>query len=125
MDLSPAEAAGKKLYMTGKGASDQPVTALMSGVSVPATVMPCVNCHGKKGLGQSGGEMAPPNITWKALSHATESADRQRPSYTEKTLKRAITMGLNPDGEALKQVMPRYQMTMEDMTNLLAYLKQL
>ena len=121
-ELTPEEAAGKLLYTTGKGGTDTPVVALMSSTEVPATIVPCMNCHGENGKGLDQGQISPPDITWKTLSQEIE---KKRTAYTEKKLKRAISMGLNPNGEALQEFMPRYQMTLEDMNNLIAYLKKL
>lgn len=40
-------------------------------------------------------------------------------------IKRAITEGLNPAGEPLDRTMPRWQMSEEDLDDLLEFLKTL
>jgi ABC-type branched-subunit amino acid transport system substrate-binding protein len=55
----------------------------------------------------------------------THADGRTHPPYTEHALELAITRGKDPAGNKLLSVMPRYAMSREDLTNLLAYLKRL
>ncbi len=48
-----------------------------------------------------------------------------RPASTDATIKRAITQGVDPAGESLDWTMPRWQMSAQDLNDLLAYLKTL
>jgi hypothetical protein len=45
--------------------------------------------------------------------------------YTEETLKKALTEGVMPDGKELNKRMPRWQMTSQDLDDLVAFLKSL
>ncbi len=123
-----AQDAGKMIYTTGKSTTGQDILAIMSAVEVPAAVLPCLNCHGANGRGKPEGGVVPSDIRWKVLTKSYESIrtnGRVHPPYDEQTLKRAITMGLDPAGNALHQAMPRYRMSREDMDQLIGYLKQL
>ena len=55
--LTPQEARGKQLYLSGESPSGEPVTALMgdAGIEVPATALPCSSCHGRDGRGPARG----------------------------------------------------------------------
>ena len=118
---------GKNIYTKGIGAGAN-ITANMSGVNVPATVMPCINCHNANGKGNPEGGVIPSNITWYEL---TKSYGGQRrngkkyPPYTEKTLKKALTMGIDPAGNELNSAMPRFNMSLTDLNSLVSYLKTL
>jgi mono/diheme cytochrome c family protein len=62
-------------------------------------------------------------LTGKVKEPGGEKMDH--PAYTDATIKRAITQGLDPAGEPLDWTMPRWQLTDQDWTDLLAYLKTL
>lgn len=52
-------------------------------------------------------------------------AHQEHPPYTEETLKRAITRGLDPAGEPLDDLMPRWSISEADLNDLVAFLKTL
>jgi len=121
--LTPQQQRGKQLYLTGESAAPRKPTALISAdeVEVSASVVPCASCHGRDGKGRAEGGITPANIRWDTLLQATDA----RPAYTKPLLKRAIAMGIGANGKPLEVAMPRYRMTLEDMSDLLAYLEQL
>ena len=126
--LSDKEKAGQLIYEKGIGSTDIPVTALMSGVKVPGTVMPCINCHKKDGTGNPEGGIVPSDIRWSQLTkhYGNDSqSGRSHPAYTESSLRKVISMGIDPAGNKLNTVMPRYSMSRTDIDNLIAYLKVL
>jgi len=45
--------------------------------------------------------------------------------YTDEDIKRAITEGIEPDGEPLDWPMPRWTMSDEDLDDLIEFLKTL
>jgi len=51
--------------------------------------------------------------------------EEEHPPYTDETIKRAITQGVDPAGEPLEWPMPRWSMSDEDLEDLLDYLKSL
>jgi len=126
--LTPEQEAGKKIYTKGVGSSDFKIMANMSGVDVPATIMPCVNCHNARGTGNPEGGITPSNITWQYLTKNYEvkrQDGKTRPAYDEKSLRKVITKGIDPAGNQLHTTMPRYKMTRDDIDNLIAYIKVL
>jgi ABC-type branched-subunit amino acid transport system substrate-binding protein len=128
--LTPAEMRGKHLYLQGESLSGTPVTALVGDddAEVNGRSLPCANCHGKDGLGRAEGGLTPSNITWtnltKPYGHA-HSYGRTHPPFTDKTLARAITQGLDPAGITLDKGMPRYRMSARDLADLVAYIKRI
>lgn len=126
--LTPEQQNGQKIYSTGTSSDGSEIYAIMSGVNVPASVMPCVNCHGEQGKGKPEGGVIPSNLTWGSLSREYTGAGhngRSHPAYTEKSLVKAISMGLDPAGNPLHKAMPRYQMSQKSMADLIAYIKVL
>ncbi len=128
-DSGPVE-RGRRIYRQGIGAAPI-VAALSAGESadptqVAASVLPCAGCHGRDRRGRPEGGVNPSDLTWDSLTDpagATTAAGRHRPSYTERLLKRAIALGIDPAGQSLHVAMPRYQLTQTDMADLLAYLE--
>jgi ABC-type branched-subunit amino acid transport system substrate-binding protein len=128
--LTPPEQRGKQVYRQGTSPSGRTITALLGkdGNQVPAAVLACANCHGYDGRGRPEGGVTPSNITWEALTKPygdTHPGSKQHPPYTERLLKRAITMGIDPAGNPLHVAMPRYRMSQQDMADLIAYVKRL
>jgi len=89
------------------------------------TGLACVTCHGPQGVGGTTTFMMQrfdvPNITWPVLS----STSNYTPSYTEDTVKRAITQGIDSEGSPLEYLMPRWQMSPNDLNDLVAFIKTL
>lgn len=127
--LTLAEQRGRQIYEQGTSASGVTPEALLDGDSrVPASVLPCANCHGPDGLGKAEGGVTPSNITWDALTKpyvVTQPDGRSRPAYVERLLTRAIAMGLDPAGNALGGAMPRYRLSLADASDLAAYIRRL
>lgn len=117
---------GKAIYLRGEGSS--PVTAVTDAegtLTIPATVLRCVNCHDYDGRGKAEGGVKPSNLQWAELTKTYATAARSHPPYTASTLKRAITMGIDPAGNELDRAMPRYRMSARDADDLVAYLQTL
>lgn len=128
--LTPQEGRGKQIYLRGASASGKDILAYVGqgSLEVPGSAMACANCHGLDGLGKPEGGVSPSNVTWESLtrpSGSTGSGGRRRPGYTQSGLALAITLGLDPSGNKLLNIMPRYQMSREDLEDLLVYLKRL
>lgn len=130
VDLTPQEARGKQIYIRGTASNGREILAYLgeSSMEVPASTMPCANCHGRDGKGKPEGGVVPSNVTWEALTKpygVTHASGRKHAPYTERALELAIVRGLDPAGNKLLNVMPRYQMSREDLVDLIAYLKRL
>ncbi|HEY0083535.1 MAG TPA: cytochrome c, partial [Pyrinomonadaceae bacterium] len=128
--LTPQETRGKQIYLRGTSASGKEIMAYLGEASleVPGSAMTCAACHGADGQGKPEGGVTPSNLTWAALTKpygVVHASGRKHPPYTERALEIAVTRGLDPAGNRLHNVMPRYQMTREDMADLISYLKRL
>jgi hypothetical protein len=101
---------------------------MAGSAELPATMLPCANCHGADGRGVAEGGVVPSNITWMELTKPYRAAmpnGRRRPAYTEQTLRRAVTEGIDSAGNPLHAAMPRYAMAPGDLSDLVDYLKVL
>jgi ABC-type branched-subunit amino acid transport system substrate-binding protein len=128
--LTAQEERGKQIYFEGLGSSDEGISAFVgpSSIELPASALPCGNCHGYDGLGRPEGGVEPSVITWKTLTKAyghTHRDGRVHPAFDEESLAAAIAEGIDPAGNALDSSMPRYALSSQDMADLIAYLKRL
>ena len=128
--LTPQESRGKEIYLQGTSKSGKDILAYIgdSSLEVPGNSMACANCHGMAGQGKSEGGIDPSNITWEALTKpygVTHASGRKHPAYTARGLEFAITRGVDPAGNKLQNAMPRYQMSKDDLADLVVYLKRL
>ncbi len=126
--LSAEEQRGQEIYLRGTSLAQQEIAARLenTGAELPASARACVNCHGRDGAGKSEGGIITSNITWENLTKpygVTHPDGRKHPPYTERLLKRAITMGFDPAGNKLHVAMPRYQLSQADLACLIAYIK--
>jgi hypothetical protein len=71
------------------------------------------------------GTALPADIRYEALIKGQYEHGKKETPYTDALIKRAITEGLDPDGEPLDWTMPRWRMGDADFADLLAYLKTL
>lgn len=127
---TPQPRRGKQIYLQGTSASGKEILAYVgdSSLEVPGSAMPCANCHGFDGQGKPEGGVIPSNITWEALTKPyglTHSDGRKHPPYTERGLELAIRRGTDPGGNKLLNVMPRYEMSREDLADLIVYIERL
>ena len=119
------EARGQWIFQTGTDPTNrQPIPR--TGGMMMATG--CAACHGPDGRGQSTPMFTAPNITYANLTDPQgmlEPDGSRGPTYTDATIRRAITTGIDAEGKALAWPMPHWQLTDQQMTDLLAYLKTL
>jgi mono/diheme cytochrome c family protein len=108
--------------------------------------MSCATCHGPDGSGGrylAMGAVRTPNIQYAILTgqveldedghegedeeghDEAEEEEHGHEPYTDETLKRAITEGVEPDGEELDSFMPRWSMSDQDLEDLVSFLKTL
>ena len=114
--LTPAEKGGREIYFNGGSA-----TAIVAGAAeLPAAGLPCASCHGPDRRGVAEGTIVPPDIRWRVL--AAPDLEKPRPRYDEALLRRAIAEGVDSRGTALSPVMPRYRMSAEAWSDLIAFL---
>ncbi|HEY66161.1 MAG TPA: cytochrome c [Caldilineae bacterium] len=127
---------GERIYFTATSERGTPITAdmgmgMMGGGMMGGGTMSCVNCHGPDGRGGRVRMMmrtfVAPDIRYKTLTEEKmeHEGEEEHPPYTDETIKRAITQGVDPAGEPLEWPMPRWSMSDEDLEDLLDYLKSL
>ena len=128
--LDAAEARGKQIYVEGSSAGEGEINAIVGdeGVTLPGSALPCVNCHGYDGIGRPEGGVLPPDIRWsqlvKTYDHVHENG-RRHPAFDEASLALLLRSGVDPADNLIDRVMPLYQMSGEDMADLIAYMKYL
>jgi ABC-type branched-subunit amino acid transport system substrate-binding protein len=130
-DPESREERGRKLYREGVAADGTTTTATLGvgrTVTLPATKVPCVSCHGPDGLGRPDAGVVPSNITWGNLTKPyglRHGNGRSHPAYTVDTIIRAVTSGVDPAGNALDPAMPRYRLSDKSAHDLVAHLQHL
>lgn len=95
----------------------------------------CASCHGTDGQGGAHlmhmQAMDAPDIRWDTLSssehggHDEADEDAEELPYDEETFMRALREGITPGGERLSRNMPQWEMSDEDVEDLIAFLKTL
>jgi ABC-type branched-subunit amino acid transport system substrate-binding protein len=126
--LTPAERRGRALYLRGEIASQKPLTALVGDLEVPASTINCAGCHGRRGEGKTEGGVVAGNLTWTNLTKSyghTHPNGRKHGAFNESSFTTAVVRGVDPAGNDLAVAMPRYRMSIEDMNDLIAYIKRL
>lgn len=125
---------GERIYYSGISERTGPIAFQGGPMWLAMHGGGCVNCHGVSGSGGVPvmmGTAIPADIRYAALTeeeggaHGREAEREAHPPYTDELIKRAITQGLDPAGKALDWTMPRWQMTENDMNDLIAFLKTL
>ena len=120
-------ARGAIIFNTGRDPNGQPI-AHSGGTMMMMTSASCATCHGANGQGLRTPMFVSPNISYRNL---TDPAGMVEPDgehgmkYTDDLIQRAVTQGLDPEGQSLDPVMPRWQLTDAEWSALLAYLKKL
>lgn len=139
---------GEQIYFTATSQRGTPITFAMPGGGMMGRMptmrggtMTCADCHGPNGRGGRAQMMmttfTAPDIRWETLTaadhghaereddHGEEAEEMAHPPYSEETLKRAITQGVDPADGPLAWPMPRWQMSDQDLEDLIDYLKTL
>ena len=126
--LTPAERRGRAIYFRGETSSKREVTAMIGDVDVPASTVNCAGCHGRRGEGKTEGGVTAGNLTWnnliKPYGH-THPNGRKHGPFSEASFAMAVVRGVDPAGNNLVVAMPRYRLSIEDMNDLVAYIKRL
>ena len=129
---------GERIYLTGTSANDIITYSwaegfaggMMGGRGMMGEQgmmqLSCADCHGPNGRGSqvvlAMTEIDAPDIRWSTL---TQPGQMDHPPYTEETFERAVTQGLDPGGSPLDPTMPRWQMSEQDLADLITFLKTL
>lgn len=118
---------GERIYFTVRSASGQAIIARGGQGHFGMMGGGCVACHGADRLGgrsmSSFWKTAPPLTAEALFKTHSETGHGDHEGYSEETLSRAITQGIQAGGEQLDQVMPRWSMSEPDLADLIAFLK--
>jgi ABC-type branched-subunit amino acid transport system substrate-binding protein len=128
--LTEQQRRGKQIYLQGTSPSGKEILAYIGdqNLEVPGSTMACANCHGLDGRGKPEGGVIPSNLTWEVLTTPyglTHADGRKHPPYTVRAVELAIKKGLDPAGNKLQNLMPRYAISSQDMADLIVYLESL
>jgi mono/diheme cytochrome c family protein len=119
---------GKRIYTTGTSLAGPIRASMGDGETVAASLVPCASCHGVDGRGRAEGGTVPSDIRRETLTRpylVTSPSRRRHGPYDDRSLLRAITMGIDSAGNPLGNVMPRYQLARADAAALIAFLSTL
>ena len=127
-ELTPHQERGRQLFFEGSSDGEKTPNAQIGPGStiVPATVVPCANCHGEDGHGGVEGVIEAPDVSWRSLSSPIGNVRpnyRRSGKYTEENFSLAVSQGVDPSGARLNSIMPRYSYTHEQLDALTDYLK--
>ena len=128
--LTPQELRGKQIYLEGTRPGGGKIMAYVGKerIQLPGSAATCGSCHGPDGRGRPEAGRIPSDITWdhlmKPYGHS-HPLGRKHPAFTEASLKRSILNGVDPGGNPLDPSMPTYAMSLEDINDLIAYMKRL
>ncbi len=130
IELTEQERAGQQIYATGESPSGARINATlgMGGLELSGAPVACGNCHGEDGRGRAEGGLDPSNIQWSELTKAYghhHASGRRHVAFDERSLRRSLMEGFDPDGNPLEGSMPRYSMSSKDFAALAAYMKRL
>ena len=126
-ELSEAQQRGKQIYFEGVSPRGTEITAVVGdeAAMLPGSAMPCSGCHGSDGLGRPEGGIIPLDIRWselvKTYGHVHHD-ERRHPPFDEDSFIRSMIAGVDPANNPLDRSMPMYQMSGEDMQDLVAYM---
>jgi ABC-type branched-subunit amino acid transport system substrate-binding protein len=130
VELTDAERRGKQIYLEGTSPSDRRISVAMGEqrLPLPARAATCGGCHGHDGTGRPESGINPYNVTWKYLTksygHVHEGGLEHGP-FTPESLKDYLRTGVYPGGRRGDPSMPVYDMSDEDLDDLVAYLQRL
>jgi ABC-type branched-subunit amino acid transport system substrate-binding protein len=126
--LTQSERRGRQIYLRGVSPSGREITGRIGEIDVPAGAATCGGCHGTRGEGKSEGGVTAGGITWsnlvKPYGH-THTTGRTHGPFNESSFIRAVINGIDSSSNSLLVAMPRYNLSPEDMADLIAYLKRI
>lgn len=115
---------GRKIYQQGYLPSGKPVNAIVLGnVEVSGAHFTCLNCHRRSGLGGPEGTKYVLPTNGASLMIPRTDIYMSRSAYDEQSFAQALRSGQSPGGEFFDPIMPRYELSDQQMSALFAYLK--
>lgn len=134
---------GENMYRNGVLPSGEPVQAVVEGdIPVAGTMFTCSHCHMRSGVGSIEGTIITPPTNGAELYRPRHPGARHgelqeqrrptafltphdRPAYTDASLGHVLASGIDPAGDVLDPIMPRYLLEPRDLAILVYYLKHL
>lgn len=103
---------GRTIFQTGRDSDGKQIVA-----AKPPLRSSCAACHGTNG---AGGIHLPGGAVSADLRHNALVVGQKHP-YNLGLLERAITMGVDNDGQPLNSVMPRWRLSQRDLHDVATY----
>jgi mono/diheme cytochrome c family protein len=103
---------GKLIFQTGRDSDGKQIAA-----AKPPLRRSCAACHGANG---AGGIHLPGGAVSADLRHSALVVGQKHP-YTLSLLERAITTGVDNDGQPLNSVMPHWKLSHRDLHDVATY----
>jgi hypothetical protein len=131
---------GEQIYFTGSDAEGNRIQYTGGpdfGGMMMGSYLTCASCHGPEAHGgvhmMHMQVMDAPDIRYVALNsdeheqgqEEGEAHSGQQGDYDLEDFRQAVVQGKHPDGDALDQDMPRWQMNDKDLADLFAFLKSI
>lgn len=118
---------GRQIYMEGVSKGNSKIMASVMNRTMPGNLYACSNCHGECGKAQLQQGMDIPDITREAyiIRYFPNDSKTSIGSKVNYSLKKFITNGINHSGEKVNSMMPKYNMSLEDIEHLLSFLEVL
>jgi hypothetical protein len=112
---------GERIFYSGINSKGEPVnnSHSMQGGG-------CAMCHGADAKGMRMMMMDAPSLKWDSLTDSkghTHPSGRKHPPFTEPSFKICVLAGFDSGGNQLSTMMPRWEMSNEDLDDLIDYLK--
>lgn len=85
----------------------------------------CAMCHGADAKGTKM-MMEAPDIRWSTLMNPeghVHTSGRRHPAYTKESFKTCVLAGIDPAGTQLSAMMPKWEISKDDLDDLISYLK--
>lgn len=130
---------GQRIYYTGVGGNGPIAIEWDPGFGLGGMMgrrgrrgfvpMGCVRCHREDGrggpLGMMGAGVNVPDIRYKTLTSEREENGETVEPWDDEDIARAVRDGVEPNGDRLNPLMPRWEMDDTDMSDTIDYLKEL
>ncbi len=113
---------GERIFYTGTNSDGEIIKNShgMEGVG-------CAMCHGADAQGMRMMMMDIPSLKWTYLANSkghSHSTGRKHPPYTKPSFNVCVLAGIDPAGNELSTMMPRWEMESKELDDLVEYLKK-
>jgi len=131
-------AVGRRIYREGVGAQGQPIVGLrFGGVEARGAAVACINCHRRSGLGSIEGTDVVSPVAGRFIFSGDPRAvvsmnfrnvknfNQVHEAFDETGFGAAVRAGMHPSGRELSAIMPRFDLSENEVRGLAAYLRTL